>query len=160
GFRWGARLGVGVLLGSFRDQRSGTFTNNITPTRYNVGPISESPGLLFGYVAPQLSIGHTLGERFELSVNAEVLTLVALSQPTGKHKSVVVGGKEGKAPSGTQALAGKAILVPAPGLSLRFQLGRRRRASDPRGFCGAPAEQGQRGQRPEPPRRARGPVGQ
>jgi hypothetical protein len=122
GFLYSARLGVGAVIGDMRDTRTGTFTNNIVAGSYDVSPVAESLGLRYGYVAPELLIGHTLGEHFEIAIGAELLFLMAFSQPTWQDAHVVLAGKEGEARFGQQTVAGRFLLAPAPGLSLRFQL--------------------------------------
>src|SRR5262249_39200880 len=62
------RLGGGVLLGSLRDSRTGTFTTNRSPTVYAVGPIDESARLSYAYVAPELHAGYRFGRHVELGV--------------------------------------------------------------------------------------------
>lgn len=128
------RLGGGILLGNMSDSRSGTFTTATrvdalgNPVPYEVGSISESSRMTYAYVAPTVRLGYRVSERVELGVAAQALLLFSLQQPTWTDEQFVLAGAcgpaadacEGEAEFGEQTLAGKAIVLLAPGIELRF----------------------------------------
>jgi hypothetical protein len=119
------RLGVGALLGSVSDARSGTFTNSQKQT-YMVSA-TETPSASYLYVAPELRIGRRFGEHFELNVGAEVLLMTGLSKPTWADQNHFLrtiagtgrGDSLGTFPS--QSVAGSFMLFIAPGLGARYE---------------------------------------
>lgn len=123
------RLGAGVLLGSLNDTRSGDFATQartdgktIKPSRpYSLEAVSESPPARYFYLAPEVRLAMPIGTHFELSAGVEAIVLIALSQPSwvGEQKPVTTQG-DGVGTFPDEALAGKTILVLAPGLGARY----------------------------------------
>ena len=80
------RLGAGALLGSVRDQRSGSATTKerglagmTTPAIPFTFTVTESPAARYVYIAPEVRLGVRLGKHFEISAGVQALILVALS---------------------------------------------------------------------------------
>jgi len=125
------RVGGGILFGSLRDERTGTFTTNLDPVAYSVGPLSESPTMTYAFVSPELRVGYRVTEAFILSLSAQGLFLFAVSKPEWADEQQVLAGNcdgtsatqcEGQALFGAQSLAGDTIVAIAPGLALKLEL--------------------------------------
>jgi len=120
------RMGVGALLGSVEDARSGSFTNSMgTPFTASA---TESPAAAYVYFAPELRIGRRLGEHFELNVGVEVIVAAALGTPKWQDEHVVSTSPnpasdqgDGVARFGAASIAGGAFVVVLPGLGGRYE---------------------------------------
>ncbi|MBI5535806.1 MAG: PEGA domain-containing protein [Deltaproteobacteria bacterium] len=122
------RLGVGALLGTLRDQRTGTFATNPRTTSggqtlpavsYDVN-ISESPSARYLYLAPEARIGKRFGDRFELSVGLQGMFLVAFSQPKWEDKKRVAAASDGVGKFGSKELTGRTVVLLVPSLGARY----------------------------------------
>ena len=125
------RVGGGVFFGSMRDSRTGTFTTNIDPLSYGVGPIRESHSMTYAFVAPELRIGYRVADAVILSVAAQGVFLFALNVPEWADQQTLLAGRcdgssttqcEGEATFGTQRLTGGPIIFVTPGLALKLEL--------------------------------------
>jgi hypothetical protein len=134
------RLGGGVLLGSARDARTGSFTtlagaSSPSPVAYAVDA-TESASTRLVYLAPELRIGRRFGDHWELALAAQAMLFFPLGDaPSWKPEdSVVVTGRpcaQGAAPPAcgtngeavfpSQSLLGTPLLVIAPGLAARYE---------------------------------------
>lgn len=118
------RLGIGALLGSAKDTRSGSFTNSLGAP-YTTSS-AETPSATFLYAAPEVRIARRIGEHFELSLGVEVMVLTALSQPKWKDQVLPLTGPpgtqgDGLGSFGSQSLTGSLVFVVAPGLGARYE---------------------------------------
>ncbi len=129
-FPFVVRLGVGALVGSLQDERSGTATtiartvagNNVPAQTYSFD-VSESPKASYLYIAPEVRTGIRLGDHVELSAGVRVLVLVALSQPKwGDENPVTPGGQfaVGQLRFGSQAVGSSTVFLVSPGGALRY----------------------------------------
>jgi len=128
---WTVRLGAGVMIGTLKDRRSGTFTNDQVAgnPRFDVGPVEESPDARYLYVMPGASLGYKLGERFSIGLGVDFTALFALSQPKWSDEKRVLAGDcqsgagfpacLGEASFGPSDLTGKTLFLVSPGLELR-----------------------------------------
>jgi hypothetical protein len=125
------RLGVGIFLGSARDERRGSASTNErkdqTGRTHAAQPYdfeaTESPQARYVYVAPEFRLGWRFADRFELSAGVRALILVALTQPKWADENPVYPGDSfdvGLLTFGADALAGRTLLVVSPGLGARF----------------------------------------
>lgn len=117
------RIGVGALLASTADERSGTFTNSKNEA-YTVSR-RETPSGTYLYVAPELRLGRKFGKHFEVNAGFEILVMTALSQPKWADKSQFLTGNagaqgDGLGKFGDQSIAGSFMLFVAPGLGARY----------------------------------------
>lgn len=112
-----AGLGVGALLGTLRDERSGTFTDRAGDP-YSV-ELTSSPSARYLYVHPEVRVGIPLGDRFELHAGASAFVLVALTQPTW-DESESVDVTDGRAEFAAEALTGKTVFALTPGIGARY----------------------------------------
>ena len=125
-------LGVGVLIGTLNDHRTGDFTTSpplppIPTTRikqaYTVD-LSTSASAKYLYLDPKVRIGVRLGDHLEVNAGIDAMIFVALTQPKwDDSKSVTAGGVggDGYAYFDAQTLAGKTVVVLSPGLGARYE---------------------------------------
>jgi hypothetical protein len=120
------RLGVGVMLGSAKDVRTGGFTNSLG--QLYPASATESPSATYLYFAPEARVGRRFGDHFELSAGATVLVLTALSQPKWQDQHLIAASPnpgtiqgDGLAAFGSQALTGSAIVAVLPGIGARYE---------------------------------------
>lgn len=116
------RLGAGVLLGSVRDARTGSFSNGAGET-YGVDA-KTSAAATYLYVAPEIRVGRAIAKNFEVNLGVETLLMTALSQPTWSDGTGIVtsstGRGDGLATFGDQSTAGKVLVLVAPGVGARY----------------------------------------
>lgn len=75
------RLGAGALIGSARDERTGSFTTR-AGAAYEAPALASESTAAFVYVAPEASVGVRFAERFEVGAALQVLGLIAASRPS------------------------------------------------------------------------------
>lgn len=111
------RFGVGALLGSVSDTRSGSGALTIEPT-------GEKHNLVGIYIAPEVRLGFTVSRHLEVSVGLEMLAVFVPSPPAWEETHAVVISRAGGRPDyGTfpsETFAGP-ILTLAPGLGARYE---------------------------------------
>lgn len=112
------RLGVGALVGSASDERSGTFADAVG-NQFQSGTIEGSGTASFLYVAPEARFGYRFAGRFEATVGIAGYVLIGLGKAEfGNDRLFPAGG--GAASYGVdEELTGSVIIVLAPGLGLR-----------------------------------------
>ena len=115
------RLGVGTLIGSLRDHRTGNFTTiartGFPAVKYTVDA-TDSPTDISLYLAPEARFGVKVGKRLELSAGVEALVLLALKQPVWEKEVPVPTGGQGRF---TDALTGRVAVVLVPGIGARVE---------------------------------------
>ncbi|MEZ4299849.1 MAG: PEGA domain-containing protein [Polyangiaceae bacterium] len=119
------RLGAGVLLGSLTDRRTGDFTTVARPekpeTPYSVD-VRESLSVTTLSLSPEARIGMRLGERFELSLGAQALVLIAFSPPAWlPSDGAVLAATDGEGRFASETLMSKVVVVVVPGLGARYE---------------------------------------
>jgi hypothetical protein len=133
---WVAGLGVGVLVGSMRDDRSGDFTTSTAKlpggagVPYRVNGVSESSKAQYLYAAPRLQAAYRVTQGFEIGFGVQLDALLALSQPHWQDKQPLVTGScgpiaagcvtDGQARFGDHTTASPTTLLLSPVLSLRL----------------------------------------
>jgi hypothetical protein len=119
------RFGMGVLFGSFRDDRTGNFTSSSHDT-YAVN-VSESSSPKFVYGALEGRVGWQVDAHLELNVGVALMLLAALDSPKWQDQQSVHTASDPNAPGdgpgyfGTQTLLGSTIVVFAPGIGARYE---------------------------------------
>ena len=113
------RVGVGALLASETDRRSGDFTpaGGMPITVDTAKTAVDVPHL---YIAPEVRVGYRLGDHFEVSAGVEVMVLVALKDARWDPTNGVVLGNQGLAGYDNQTLFGTTLLLVNPGVGARF----------------------------------------
>ena len=114
------RIGVGALLGSVTDRRSGDFAPGGMPPPVHVDTAKTSVDVPHLYIAPEARVGYRLGERIEISAGVEVMVLVALKEARWDPTSGVVLGNQGLAGYESQPLLGTTLFLVNPGVGARF----------------------------------------
>ena len=113
------RLGVGALIASIKDSRSGTFTDSQS-TAYDVD-IAQSGGATYLYVAPEIRFGRRFGEHFELNVGTQLLVLAGLKTPSWDATQTVSSGSDGIGTFPSESLSGGVMLAVTPGIGARYE---------------------------------------
>jgi hypothetical protein len=113
------RLGVGVLLGSLSDDRSGNFTDSKN-TPYKVST-KQSPSATYLSISPEARIGRKLGQHFEVNVGVEVLVLTALKKPEWDTSKTIGAGGDGIGVFPSASLAGGILVAAVPGLGAKYE---------------------------------------
>ncbi|MEO8800137.1 MAG: PEGA domain-containing protein [Polyangiaceae bacterium] len=113
------RLGVGALIGSIRDSRTGAFTDT-KGGAYSVDT-AQSGAATYIYVAPEARFGRRFGEHFELNVGAQLLVLAALATPSWDGTKTVSSGADGIGTFPKQSLAGSLLLDVNPGIGAKYE---------------------------------------
>lgn len=124
------RLGAGALVGQLRDERSGKFKTS-QGNAYNVDPAVTLTTAKYIYINPGVKVGVRLGDHVDLSIGAQMLVLIALSQATWNQSIEVNAGprptKADPTPktdgAGTyrgDSIMGSVVLGVVPAASLRY----------------------------------------
>jgi hypothetical protein len=108
------RLGVGGLLGSVNDRRSGEFGVPVDNTR-------TATDVSYLYVAPEARIGYRVAERIEISAGMDVMLMVALKDARWDPGNGVVLGNQGLASYTDESIFGSTIILLNPGVGARFE---------------------------------------
>jgi hypothetical protein len=127
------RVGVGVLLGSIHDARTGQFeamkATNAADSTYSVSA-SDTPLATFLYAAPEVRIGRRIGDHFELSVGVQAMLLAALNQavwsdngeiPLAPQLAGSTARHEGIGGFAPDPLVGSFLLVVAPSVGAHLE---------------------------------------
>jgi hypothetical protein len=120
GGRWPLllRIGAGVVVGSERDARTGTFTDSTGATFKTA--YEDSSQVLSLSVVPEVRIGWRIGRAVEIDAGAEVLLLVALKRPTWSDGGLVLAGKDGVGTFSSQPLGAPLLVGVSPGIGARY----------------------------------------
>jgi hypothetical protein len=114
------RLGAGVLLGEFRDERSGSFTAR-DGSAFSPEPAVAFPSATFVYLDPGIRAGIRFAEKFELTAGVQALMLIAVSPPKWDGSIEVSAGTDGLGTYPDEELTGTFVAGIAPGLNLRYE---------------------------------------
>ncbi|WP_104981641.1 hypothetical protein [Sorangium cellulosum] len=112
------RLGAGALIGQMRDERTGRFRTTAGEW-FNTAPAASFSSAAYLYVAPEARLGARLAEHFEVSVGLKMLILIALDQPRWDPSIAIPASSDGVGTYQPDAVMGDAVLMIAPGVSLR-----------------------------------------
>lgn len=108
------RLDAGLVLGSVRAERSGTFNGA------NVSPVAESTTATYVHITPEARMGWRFAPRFEASIGVQAMFLLALSVPEWKDDRRTYAPAFGFATYGGQKMTGSVIALATPSLGLRW----------------------------------------
>ncbi len=120
--RWQVRLGVGALVGTLADRRTGTFDS--AAGSYTLAPYVEHHAAHFLYVAPEARIGYRVADPVELSVGVSGMIALNLVAPRWSDSVEVasptpfLGRMNG--PGAPATLAGHMLIV-VPAIGARFE---------------------------------------
>jgi hypothetical protein len=119
GQRIGARLGAGALLGSARDERSGTFSSSAGTTRA-ISPLSETQPVYSLYLEPEARLLVPLTPQLEVGVGLGALFLIAFSQPRWDGSRLVDVGDDGVGAFASESLIGRFMVMPSISAAARY----------------------------------------
>jgi hypothetical protein len=132
-FVWMGRLGIGALVGSWSDTRSGTFLTNTSPAgvTYSTPEATENGGVRYLYVNPEFRIGYRLGKSWIIDLGVQGFLLLGLSDATWSDVTPVAAGRcpnadtnicAGRGTYGSQPVLGKTLMLASPLLGVRYEL--------------------------------------
>ncbi|WP_437670260.1 PEGA domain-containing protein [Sorangium sp. So ce131] len=121
GERWPLhfRLGVGEMLGTVLDTRTGEFYASDARS-YPLDPAIEQHDAAFLHVTPEVRIGLPLGRHVELTAGVAAPVLISLTTPQWSEAHGVSAGIDGLGTFGGDALLGPVFMMLAPGIGARF----------------------------------------
>jgi hypothetical protein len=111
------RLGVGALVGSAANERSGTFVD-AGGQQFASGVLDHSDSATFLYIAPEARFGYRFAGQFEVSAGIAGYVLVGLGAAQWDNDQLFAAGN-GAASFEDEDLTGSVIVVLAPGIGLR-----------------------------------------
>lgn len=114
-----ARVTGGVLLGSFTDERTGTFIDSQrqeNPT----GVVTQTPSIVYAYVGPEVRVGYRLSENFVVSAGVLGFAMIGITKPTWDSNELVNAGADGVGTYESEALLGDVVFMVAPSLGARY----------------------------------------
>lgn len=117
------RLGAGAVIATLLDERTGTFQTAVRPRRpvsasYRVDE-SQTPPSEWGYVSLGAEIGLPVSTRIRLHAGIAATLLLALNRPRWNADTFFDGG-DGPSAFGSDALAGRVVLVIVPGVGATY----------------------------------------
>ncbi len=113
------RFGVGAMVGQLRDERTGSFTTS-HGVAYSTFPVVDIEKATYLYFDPEIRVGVRLGEHVELVAGAQVLMLLALSQPKWNGGIQVNAGGDGIGTYRPEAMMGQFLFGIVPTAALRY----------------------------------------
>ncbi|WP_437729606.1 kelch repeat-containing protein [Sorangium sp. So ce861] len=122
--RFSVRLGAGALLGTVRDERTGTFTS-ASGMEFHLDPtVAQDPARFF-VMTPEMRGGLRLGEHLEVTAGLAAAVLVRLREPVWTNPPEGAYGRI-DLDSGyfarfeQESLAGTVMVVIAPKIGMRY----------------------------------------
>ena len=133
------RLGVGAMLGTWSDVRSGTFgtvaiptTANPTPSAvtYNTPELTETGGVRYLYINPEVRLGYRFGKHWVADIGVQAMVLIGLSDATWTDATELSAGKcpsmdtnqcAGRAGYGHASVLGKTLVMASPLAGVRYE---------------------------------------
>jgi hypothetical protein len=113
------RFGVGALVGQVRDERTGSFTTS-HGVAYSTFPVVDVEKATYLYFDPEIRVGVRLADHLDLSIGAQVLMLLALSQPKWNPGIQVNASTDGIGTYKPEALLGQFLFGIVPTAALRY----------------------------------------
>ena len=114
-------LGLGALIGTVRDHRTGGFVAGHDGTTMFAVDTQQDPSAAYLDVAPSVRIGHRIGDSLELEVGIDVHVLANLgSVPRWDGSRIVPTGPAGGGVFATAAIYPKLLVAVTPGISVRY----------------------------------------
>lgn len=114
------RLAAGPLLAQVGDTRSGTFEPVRSGPDYPVGPLSVSTFAPFVQITPDVRVGYRVTPHFEVSVGADALVLIALTDPAWDEGREINAGSDGIGTLPEERFFGRVLFGVAAGLGARY----------------------------------------
>jgi hypothetical protein len=116
-----AGLGIGVLIGTVRDRRTGEFVAGHDGTTMFPVDTQQEPGASYLDVAPSIRFGHQIGGGLELQAGIDVHVLANLGTvPHWDATKIVPTGPDGGGVFTGDAIYPKLLVTVTPGISVRY----------------------------------------
>lgn len=115
------RVGVGILVGSVSDTRTGRFFAS-TGGEYDAGRLADSDGVTLLVLEPEVRVGWPLGEALLASIGLGVPIGYALSSPRWTDTQPLSAGDDGLAQYEEEALLASWLVAFSPSIALRLAL--------------------------------------
>jgi hypothetical protein len=114
-------LGLGALIGTVRDQRTGAFVAGHDGTTMFAVDTRQDPSAAYLDVAPAIRIGHRIGDSLELAAGIDVHVLANLgSVPRWDATRIISTGPDGAGVFANDAIYPKLLVAVTPGISVRY----------------------------------------
>jgi hypothetical protein len=114
-------LGLGAVIGTVRDRRTGGFVAGHDGTTMFSVDTQQDPSAAYLDVAPSVRIGHAIGGGLELAVGIDVHVLANIgSAPRWDASKIVPTGPDGGGVFAGDPIYPKLILAVTPGISVRY----------------------------------------
>jgi hypothetical protein len=113
------RLGIGALIASIKDSRTGNFVDSESKA-YSVDT-AQSAGATYLYVAPEIRFGRRFGEHFELNIGTQLLVLAGLKTPSWDTTQTVGSGSDGIGTFPSESLSGGVMLALTSGIGAKYE---------------------------------------
>lgn len=114
-----ARVAGGVLIGSFTDERTGTFTDS-QQRENETGLVRQSPQVFYAYAGPEVRVGYRLNDNFVVSAGVLGFALFGISRPTWDGTQLVNAGSDGVGTYPSETLLGDVVFMVAPSIGARY----------------------------------------
>lgn len=120
------RASGGVMVGSFRDERSGTFvstTGALAGTnglQYDTDTLVDRKMALYGFVDLEPKVGYRIAKDMDLSLGVQAILLVAITQPTWDATLETFAGTDGRGTYRSEPTFGSLVFGIAPTFSYRY----------------------------------------
>lgn len=114
-------VGLGALIGSVRDRRSGDFVAGHDGTTTFSVDTQQEPGASYLDVAPSVRIGHQLGGGLEIQAGIDVHVLANIGTvPSWDSSKIIATGPDGGGVFTGDAIYPKLLVTVTPGISVRY----------------------------------------
>ena len=114
-------LGLGAVIGTVRDRRSGEFVAGHDGTTMFSVDTQQEPGASYLDVAPSVRIGHPLGGGLEVQAGIDVHVLANIgTQPSWDASEIIPTGPDGGGVFTGDAIYPKLLVTVTPGISVRY----------------------------------------
>ncbi|MFO0553600.1 MAG: kelch repeat-containing protein [Polyangiaceae bacterium] len=113
------RLGVGALIGTTYDERSGSFQLDDGFT-YQAGPVVQEPFTVAVFIAPEVRVAYKVTQSFEVSLGFSTLVFIDVVRPEWDPSVEVNAAIDGIGAFAGEDLNGPAWFVIAPSVGARY----------------------------------------
>lgn len=114
-------LGLGAVIGTVRDRRSGMFVAGHDGTTTFAVDTQVDPSAAYLDVAPSLRIGHAIAGGLDLDVGIDVHLLANVgTQPHWNDRQIIATGPDGGGVFTGDPIYSKLLVTVTPGISVRY----------------------------------------
>ena len=114
-------LGLGAMIGSVRDRRTGGFVAGHDGTTMFSVDTQQDPSAAYLDVAPSLRLGHRIGGGLELDAGIDVHVLANIGGvPRWDASQIIATGPDGCGVFANDAVYRKLLVAVTPGISVRY----------------------------------------